>query len=369
MTNAPDGGADLLADTLTLTRPGPVLLDGLDVVLVPQDLARAAVARLNALRPTAVGAVFAHDGHWGFCLPEESGDPAWPTPARYVGAGATLTLPPAPKPGEGAGWIRWRHDPIYTAPLLLHAVLADLTRHRPGGGSALPPPRARLLEPHMTWPKTALFDLDATLTDHAASFHRWAGEFAARYGITPAQVQEAEVRCAERRDHFLAELKAAHGITASLATLHAQYRRRTAELVPHRPQVCTAIRSLREDGWRLGVITNGDPATQRLKLRRARLDGLFEVVVISGEYGIRKPDRDLYRIALDALDTDSGAMIGDDLDADIAGGARAGLHTVWVSGGRDLPAGAPVPDHTVRDVVDAVKLLHEHAHAPLPASA
>ncbi|MFK0017343.1 HAD family hydrolase [Streptomyces sp. NPDC091027] len=156
---------------------------------------------------------------------------------------------------------------------------------------------------------------------------------------------------------------------ASLVALHAQYRRRTAELVPHRPQVCTAIRSLREEGWRLGVVTNGDPATQRLKLRRARLDGLFEAVVISGEYGIRKPDPDLYRIALDALDTDSGAMIGDDLDADIAGGARAGLHSVWVSGGRDLPAAGPVPDHTVRDVVDAVKLLREHAHAPLPASA
>ncbi|MFE3629479.1 HAD family hydrolase [Streptomyces goshikiensis] len=221
----------------------------------------------------------------------------------------------------------------------------------------------------MPWPKAAFFDLDATLTDHEASFHRWADEFAARYGITPSKVQEAEVRCAGRRDQFFVELKAAYGIKASLAALHAQYRRRTAELVPHRPQVCTAIRSLREDGWRLCVITNGDPATQRRKLRRARLDGLFEAVVISGEYGIRKPDRDLYRIALDALDTDSGAMIGDDLDADIAGGARAGLHTVWVSGGRDLPAAALVPDHTVRDVVEAVQLLREHAHAPLPASA
>ncbi|MFE2850108.1 HAD family hydrolase [Streptomyces lavendulae] len=366
MTNVPAGGTDLLADALTLTAPGPVLLTGFDVVLVPQGHARTAVARLDALRPTAVGAVFTHEGHWGFLLPEESGDPAWPTPARYASAGTTLTMPPAPRPGAGAGWIRWGHGPIYTAPLLLHAVLADIaSRHHPGDGPAVPPSaHVHLLEPPtMSSPKTAFFDLDATLTDQATSFRRWAEEFATRYGITPKEIHDAEVRSAGHRDRFFTELKAAHGIRSSLAALHAQYRQRTAELVPHRPQVCTAIRSLRDDGWRLGVITNGDPTTQRQKLRRARLDDLFESVVISGEYGIRKPDPDLFRIALDALGTGSGFMIGDDLDADISGGSRAGLCTVWVSGGRNLPSAAPIPDHTVRDAVDAVKLLREHPHA------
>ncbi|MEU9254496.1 HAD hydrolase-like protein [Streptomyces sp. NPDC048270] len=62
-------------------------------------------------------------------------------------------------------------------------------------------------------------------------------------------------------------------------------------------------------------------------------------------------------------------MIGDDLDADVSGGSRAGLRTVWIAGGRARPATSPVPDHTVETVLDAVELVREHAHAPLPAVA
>ncbi|MEU9301941.1 HAD family hydrolase [Streptomyces sp. NPDC048269] len=367
----PDGGAALLADTLTLAGPRPVRLDGFDVVLVDRSHAREAVARLDAVGVHAVGTVFAHHGYWGFFLPEESGDPTWPAPARYVGAGSTLTLPPAPQPNAAAGWIRWSRGPIYTAPLLLHAVLTDIAiRSHRDDDPASTPPHVRPLEPHaMPSHKIAFFDLDATLTDHRTSFCRWAVEFAARYGITLKEVEDAEVRCAGQRDQFFADLKDTHKIKTSIVSLHAQYRHRAAELVPHRPQVCTAIRSLREDGWRLGVITNGDPSAQRLKLRSARLDGLFETVVISGEYGIRKPDRGLYRIALDALGASSGFMVGDDLGADVAGGSRAGLHTVWVSGGRERSSGSAVPDHTVQTVLDAVEVLREHSDAPLPAAA
>ncbi|MCX4632917.1 hypothetical protein [Streptomyces sp. NBC_01443] len=137
------GGTALLADTLTLAGPGPVLLDGFDVVLVPENHARETVARLDGLAGLyPVGAVFACGDAWGFLLPEESGDPAWPPLARYIGASATLTLPPAPRPDAAPGWIRWRQDRIYTAPLLLHAVLAK--RHRPDDGPTRPPTRARV---------------------------------------------------------------------------------------------------------------------------------------------------------------------------------------------------------------------------------
>lgn len=363
--NVSHGGAALLADTLTLPGPGPVRIDGVDVVLVDQTRARQAVARLDALDGLhAVGSVFTHHDAWGFFLPEGSGEPAWPAPARYVRAGSTLTLPPAPRPGRATGWIRWSQGPIYTAPLLLHAALTGAAaRHHLDERHPAP----SYLEPAMPSAKVAFFDLDSTLTDHATSFQRWADEFSARYGIAPRELEEAEVRWAGQRDQFFADLKDTHKIPASLAGLHAQYRKRTAELVPHRPQVCTALRSLRESGWRLGVITNGDPAAQRRKLRSARLDDLFEAVVISGEYGIRKPDPRLYRIALDALDTSSGFMIGDDLDADMSGGARAGLRTVWVSGGRQLPASSPAPDHTVHRVLDAAAVLHQVSDAKLPA--
>ncbi|MFF4448199.1 hypothetical protein [Streptomyces sp. NPDC001502] len=81
----------------------------------------------------------------------------------------------------------------------------------------------------------ALFGLDSTLTDRTRSFRRWAAEFATRFGIPQEDLEAAERRCAGRRDRCFAGLKTGHGITTSIAALHAQYRRRTAELVPHRP--------------------------------------------------------------------------------------------------------------------------------------
>lgn len=212
--------------------------------------------------------------------------------------------------------------------------------------------------------KAVLFDLDSTLTDHDTAFARWGEQFADHYGVPMEWLVEADHRHRGQRHDFFADIKNSFGVPESIATLHAKYRRRTAELVPHRAEVCAAIGALKDTGWRLGVVTNGDPASQRLKLRRSRLAPLFGTVVISGEYGIRKPDPTIFRIALDDLRTDSAVVIGDDLGADIAGGNAAGLTTVWVKGDRERSEQDPVPSHTVSTVIEAAELLLSGALAP-----
>jgi FMN phosphatase YigB (HAD superfamily) len=53
-----------------------------------------------------------------------------------------------------------------------------------------------------------------------------------------------------------------------------------------------------------------------------------------------------------------GWMIGDSPTADVAGGAGAGLSTIWISRGRPWIGAGPAPDHIVDDVVEAVGWLH-----------
>ena len=61
--------------------------------------------------------------------------------------------------------------------------------------------------------------------------------------------------------------------------------------------------------------------------------GLFDAVVISGEYGIHKPDPRIFEVVCQQLNVKPNrtAMIGDSLDTDILGGNFAGLKTVWLN--------------------------------------
>ncbi|MDQ0765585.1 HAD family hydrolase [Streptomyces canus] len=224
----------------------------------------------------------------------------------------------------------------------------------------------------MTVRRIALFDLDNTLTDHTTAFTLWAAEFSGATGVPVPWLLKAEERHDGARHRFFEEIKNVFGVRESIAALHGAYRQRSAELVPHRPEVCAAVKALVEDGWGLGVVTNGAPDAQRAKLEVAQLDQYFGSVVISGEYGVRKPDPELFRVALDELHARAGtgaAMVGDCLATDVEGGLRAGLHTVWVAGERARLPSDPMPTRTVQTVVEAVDWLRTAALSPARAPA
>jgi putative hydrolase of the HAD superfamily len=91
------------------------------------------------------------------------------------------------------------------------------------------------------------------------------------------------------------------------------------------------LRTLRERGHRLGLISNGCSAFQRRKLARHQLEPLFELILIEGELGYGKPDRRVYDAALSHFGSNANEtwMIGDNLTADIAGAQAVGIRGIW----------------------------------------
>ena len=79
-------------------------------------------------------------------------------------------------------------------------------------------------------------------------------------------------------------------------------------------------------------VTNGGAPLQRAKIERYDLARFFDVVRIEGEVGVGKPEAAAFAGALAALGAagEPAMMIGDDLEADVAGAQAAGLATVWV---------------------------------------
>lgn len=119
---------------------------------------------------------------------------------------------------------------------------------------------------------------------------------------------------------------------------------------------------LAASGLKLAVVTNAPGDYQRKKIADLGLAADFDVVVVSGDIGIAKPDSRIFHAACDGLGLrpDEVAHVGDRLDADARGAARAGLRGIWLDRhgeGRD-DAGVPViagldelPELLVADLV------------------
>jgi HAD superfamily hydrolase (TIGR01549 family) len=208
----------------------------------------------------------------------------------------------------------------------------------------------------------ALFDLDGTLVDRRAAFTAWAEEFVTERRLGAAELSfllAADARHTGPMDSFFAAVRRTFDLAESPNELWRQYRRRMPELVSCRPEDLDGLRRLRRHGWRLGIVTNGMTDNQLGKIRNTGLGKLVDGWCISGEVGIRKPDPEIFRLAVarcGGIPGRGGWMIGDDLDYDVAGGRAAGLRTIWLGAG-NRRAGQPTPDFTVDSVAAAVEVL------------
>jgi putative hydrolase of the HAD superfamily len=97
------------------------------------------------------------------------------------------------------------------------------------------------------------------------------------------------------------------------------------------PGAVEAVRSLREQGYRIGVVSNAEGRVEQ-DLDAAGYQGLFETVVDSHCVGVEKPDPAIFAIALDRMGAEpSGALFAGDVPAvDVVGARRAGIAPVLV---------------------------------------
>jgi putative hydrolase of the HAD superfamily len=209
----------------------------------------------------------------------------------------------------------------------------------------------------------ALFDLDNTLVDRTEAFARWAAQFRAAHDLpADADLLALDAEGSTPREQFFTQVRARFGLEETVEELWRRYRERMPALVTCRPEVLALLRSLRRRGWRVGIATNGRADNQLAKIRRTGLDRVVDGWAISGELGVRKPDRALFAAAASACGAElsgGGWMVGDNPAHDIEGGRAAGLATVWISRGRSWPADLPPPGHTCASVEQAADALRD----------
>jgi len=125
-------------------------------------------------------------------------------------------------------------------------------------------------------------------------------------------------------------------LRAMYAVLHAHWQIEVDTL--------STLEHLRQAGYRLGMISNAsDNEDVQTLVDKAGVRDFFDFILVSAAVGVRKPNPEIFRLALDhwGIHPTRAAMVGDLLGADILGANRAGLFSIWITRHADGPANDP----------------------------
>ena len=123
--------------------------------------------------------------------------------------------------------------------------------------------------------------------------------------------------------------------------------------------LCRRCEALRPR-FKLGLVTNGPSRTQRPKIEQFRLIDYLDLLIVSEEVGVAKPDPAIFAIALERLGVapSEALFVGDLPEFDLRGAAAAGMPFIWMNPrGEELPADVAQPIAVIERLTELLPLL------------
>lgn len=117
---------------------------------------------------------------------------------------------------------------------------------------------------------------------------------------------------------------------AELAELFIENRKRNPFVYEETYRVLDTLK----EKYQLVMITNGSPSLQQTKLSiTPELVPYFDQIMISGDFGVGKPDPSIFEHVLQLCDLkpEEALMVGDNRMTDILGANRVGIPSVWIN--------------------------------------
>jgi putative hydrolase of the HAD superfamily len=145
---------------------------------------------------------------------------------------------------------------------------------------------------------------------------------------------------------------------SALAELFPQERKKHPYLYEETFKVLDRLR----DTYKLVLLTNGSPSLQHTKLEiTSELVPYFDQIIISGAFGIGKPDASIFQhvLAESGVTADEAIMVGDNLMTDILGASRVGMRSVWINRENKLPSEEVVPTYEIYHLEEIYTILEE----------
>lgn len=215
-----------------------------------------------------------------------------------------------------------------------------------------------------------LFDADETLF----SFNSYLGlkPMMARYGIdfTPQHYaefqsvnqplwvayQNQEITAEELQRTRFAKLAIQTGQDPLVLNRELMAEMATASLPLD--NTVTTLQAL-EGKVKMGIITNGFRALQQKRLKHTQTEHFFEIVVVSEDVGVAKPDKRIFDYAfaqMENVDKSQVLMVGDTLESDILGGNLSGIDSCWFNLHKKTNLTPIQPTYEIHSMLDLINI-------------
>lgn len=212
--------------------------------------------------------------------------------------------------------------------------------------------------------RAVLFDLDGTLHDRTLGLVAFANDQFSRYVIdltklnkvvsrfltldAGGKVWKTEVYCQLIKEF---EFKGSPTVEA----LVEEYLNLYPNFVVAMTDARYVLETLKARQIAVGIVTNGRSDLQRSVITALGFDALVSAIVISEEESVRKPQLEIFEIALKQLcvNATETMFVGDDPVADIEGALNAGLYPIAFN---CVSLDGVVSVSTMREVLQAIDL-------------
>lgn len=183
-----------------------------------------------------------------------------------------------------------------------------------------------------------LFDLDQTLLnrhDSLIAFCRWQAQYHFHFStpLTAQYIQrfvELDANGAVWKDQVYAQLKQEFDISDQVEELVELYLDQFQNFCQPFNDVLKTLAKLHQQGYKLGLISNGRTPFQEQNFASLGLCDYFSCIIVSEAVGLRKPEAEIFLLACNHLNLPPQhcIFIGDNELADIQGAQAVGMTAI-----------------------------------------
>ncbi len=213
--------------------------------------------------------------------------------------------------------------------------------------------------------KAVIFDLDQTLIDRTATFKQFLKKQYNRFenDLYPVSrdffvtyAQTLDNNGYTPKEELYSQL-CRHFSLSFAGILLEDYKQHYSQEPILFSDVLITLRLLKQR-YKLGLISNGRSKGQNAKIDHAGLRQFFDVIKISEEEGVAKPNPIIFERCLKDLSvlTSQGVFVGDHPENDIMAAKRVGLQTIWVKSGCYQP---PEADASIETMSELLRTLED----------
>jgi putative hydrolase of the HAD superfamily len=170
---------------------------------------------------------------------------------------------------------------------------------------------------------TVVFDLDDTLVKEIDYLKSAFKAIAVKVDSTNDSLFNQMLFWYQNKENVFQNIESHYGF--SVNELKQQYRTHVPDFIQYKG-VSELLLRFKEKGCFIGLITDGYSLTQRNKLKALGIEELFDLIVISEEFGSEKPNENNYKV-FHQFATKEYYYIGDNTAKDFLAPNRLG----WIS--------------------------------------